>query len=81
MNQNDKIKLCEAKKELLEIISDSHGGRVDYFKQPDGPFNLNDLLNLIANVRINNKYQLLDLEATRREKDKLVKMLEDANHD
>lgn len=74
MTQEEKKLLRRAQFEVQQILISQNTG-VPIIKNLEP--NLNQLLEMLEYLRISTKYELLDLEATRREKASLEKALRD----
>lgn len=73
MTKEEQYKLYQAEKEAAGIISVLNSGVAFRDSPPD--VSMKTLLDLLDNLRVNAKYIMLDLEATRRE---LAKQLKDS---
>ncbi len=71
MNKEEQKILQQAEEEAAEIISIINNGKVEFVKGPPD-LTFKALLDLISLIRVNTRYMLFDIEASRREFHQLV---------
>ena len=74
MNQKDQILLNEVKKEALNLLGLSVDAIISW--SGDREFTIKDLNELLQSLRVNVKYLKYDVECRQREKEALVKLLD-----
>ena len=78
--------IIDEKKQLAEVVTIAFevlallNPEIDLSKC-DSNMSLDNFLDLVQNIRMNARYRLFDLEATRREFQQVRKMLKDSGND